>query len=492
MTLNGRRQVTQCHAGCAGPHAWTTISQVDYLPVFLDLRHRLTVVVGGGAVASRKVQLLLQAGARVRVVAPDLHPELVLDRDAGRIEARTVAFEPSHLDGAMFVIAATNLPEVNSAVAAAGSARGIFVNAVDDSSASSCIMPAIVDRSPIIVAIGSSGQSPTLARRVRTQLEALLPARLGELARLAGRARARVQQALPDIEQRRRFWDRLFAGSVASKVFAGNDAEAEALLDAQLAAPASVPRGEVYLIGAGPGDPDLLTLRALQLLQQSDVVLYDRLVSAAVLDRARRDAERIYVGKESGRHRVTQQRIHALLLEHAGRGRRVARLKGGDPFIFGRGGEEIDALVAAGIPVVVVPGITAALGAAASAGLPLTQRGLAQSVTFVTAQGEDAELLDWRALAAPGQTVVFYMGVSQLPRIVGHLLAHGAPASRPVAIVERATLPEQRVLAATLRDIVGRAQSAGAAAPALLLVGEVAGRATAAALEIAARRTGNA
>jgi len=465
---------------------------MDYLPVFLDLRERLTLVVGGGAVALRKVELLLSAGARVRVVAPALHPELALYRDAGRIEVRNTAFEPQHLDGAALAIAATDRTEVNHAVAAAGAARGIFVNVVDDGSASSCIMPAIVDRSPIIVAIGSSGQSPTLVRRVRTQLEALLPSRLGELARLAGRARARVQQALPDIERRRRFWEQLFAGSIASKVFAGHEREAEALLDAQLASAGAPQRGEVYLIGAGPGDPDLLTLRALQLLQQSDVVLYDRLVSDAVLDRVRRDAECVYVGKESGQHRVTQQRIHALLLEYAGRGLRVARLKGGDPFIFGRGGEEIDALVAAGIPVVVVPGITAALGAAASAGLPLTQRGLAQSVTFVTAQGEGAEQLDWRSLAAAGQTVVFYMGISQLPRIVGHLLAHGAPRSRPAAVIERATLPEQRVLAGTLHDISERARAANAVAPALLLVGEVAGRAAGMVPLIASLGTGNA
>jgi len=465
---------------------------MDYLPVFLDLRERLTVVVGGGAVALRKVELLLRAGARVRVVAPRLHPELVLYRDAGRIEVRNLAFEAGQLEGAALVIAATDRMDVNHAVAAAGSARGVFVNVVDDGSASSCIMPAIVDRSPIIVAVGSSGQSPTLVRRVRTQLEALLPARLGDLARMAGRARARVQQALPEIERRRRFWDQLFAGSIASKVFAGNEAEAEALLEAQLASATSPPRGEVYLIGAGPGDPDLLTLRALQLLQQSDVVLYDRLVSEAVLDRVRRDAECVYVGKESGKHRITQQRIHALLLHYAARGLRVARLKGGDPFIFGRGGEEIDALMAAGIPVIVVPGITAALGAAASAGLPLTQRGLAQSVTFVTAQGEGAEQLDWRSLAAPGQTVVFYMGISQLPRIVGHLLAHGAPASRPVAVIERATLPEQRVLPGTLQDIIERARAAGAVAPALLMVGEVAGRAASAVAEKVSTGTSNA
>ena len=453
---------------------------MDYLPVFLNLRNQLALVVGGGAVATRKVEMLLKAHARVRVVAPRLHAELSLYRDAGRIEHLACEFEPRQLDGALFAIAATDRIEVNHAVAAAGAARGIFVNVVDDTSASSAVMPAIVDRSPLLVAIGTSGQSPTLARRVRAQLEALLPERLGELVRLAGAARERVQRALPDIDQRRRFWDQLFAGSIASKVYAGSTREAEALLETELRAAAAGthrPSGEVYLIGAGPGDPDLLTLRALQLLQQSDVVLYDRLVSPAVLERVRRDAERIFVGKQSGRHRVTQERIHALLLEYAGRGLRVARLKGGDPFIFGRGAEELDLLRRAGIPVIVVPGITAALGAAASAGLPLTQRGVAPSVTFVTATGEGAEGLDWRSLAAPLQTVVFYMGVAQLPRIVELLRAHGAAAERPVAIVEKATLPGQRVIGGCLGDICAQAQQAQVAAPALLIVGEVARRA---------------
>jgi uroporphyrin-III C-methyltransferase/precorrin-2 dehydrogenase/sirohydrochlorin ferrochelatase len=453
---------------------------MDYLPVFLNLRDKLALVVGGGAVASRKVELLLKAHARVRVVAPRLHSDLALYRDAGRIGHLACEFEPRHFDGVMFAIAATDSSEVNQAVASAGAARGIFVNVVDDGDASSAVMPAIVDRSPLLVAIATSGQSPTLARRVRAQLEALLPERLGELARLAGSARERVQRALPDIQQRRRFWDSLFAGSIASKVFAGSTREARELLDAELRAAADgtrQPRGEVYLIGAGPGDPDLLTLRALQLLQQSDVVLYDRLVSPAVLERVRRDAERIFVGKESGQHRVTQERIHSLLLEYAGRGLRVARLKGGDPFIFGRGGEELDLLQRAGIPVIVVPGITAALGAAAAAALPLTQRGLAPSVTFVTATGDGAERLNWRSLAAQLHTVVFYMGVAQLPRIVELLRAHGAEADRPAAIVERATLPGQRVIAGSLGDITALAHGAQVAAPALLIVGEVARRA---------------
>ncbi len=455
---------------------------MDYLPVFLDLRGRTVLVVGGGAVAMRKVELLLRAHAQVRVVAPRLHPELALYRDAGRIQHLPEAFQSRHIEGVALAIAATDSPEVNLAVAAAGRTRGIFVNAVDDSAASSCIMPAIVDRSPVLVAIGSSGQSPTLARRVRAQIEALLPEGLGELARLVGRVRERIAHALPDLEHRRQFWDRLFDGNIASLVYAGQLREAETLLDGELARTAraaSLPgrSGEVYLIGAGPGDPDLLTLRALQLLQRADVILYDRLVSDAVLARTRRDALRLCVGKQSGQHRITQQRIHELMLEHAARGLRVARLKGGDPLIFGRGGEEIEVLQAAGIPVFVVPGITAALGAAAAARMPLTHRGLAQSLTFVTAMGEGADALDWRALAAPCQTVVFYMGVAQLPRIVANLRAQGAPATRPAAVIERASLPGQRVVCASLAAIAERAAHARIAAPAMLIVGDVAARA---------------
>ncbi|MGH8207118.1 MAG: siroheme synthase CysG, partial [Steroidobacteraceae bacterium] len=440
---------------------------MDYLPVFLDLAGRGVLVVGGGAVALRKVELLVQARARVRVAAPRLLAELVRARETGRIEHIAAPFEPRQLDSMVLAIAATDRPEVNRAVAAAGAARGIFVNVVDDAEASSFIMPAIIDRSPVLIAVGTAGNSPTLARRLRAQLEAALPGRLGELAVLAGRMRARVRAALPDPQRRQQFWERLFGGSIASQVLAGQGETAAAMMEAELEtlrAAAEVTaintggtgpavRGEVYLIGAGPGDPDLLTLRAQQLLQQADVVLYDRLVSEAVLGRVRREATRVYVGKESGRHRITQERIHALLLEHAQRGLRVARLKGGDPFIFARGGEEIEVLRRAGVAVIVVPGITAALGAAASIGLPLTQRGLAQSVTFVTAMGEGAEALDWRSLAAPLQTVVFYMGVAQLPRIVERLLAHGAPGDRPAVIVERATMPSQRLLAATLSQI---------------------------------------
>jgi uroporphyrin-III C-methyltransferase / precorrin-2 dehydrogenase / sirohydrochlorin ferrochelatase len=475
---------------------------MDYLPVFLDLAGRRVLLVGGGEVALRKATLLLEARARVCIVAPALHVELARLREEGRLEHLGRAFAPGDLAGAVFVVAATDRAEVNQAIAAAAAAHGLFVNVVDDAASSSAILPAIVDRSPVVLAVSTGGHSPTLARQLRARLEALLPERLGALARFAGRLRERVRRALPDERRRVRFWEQVLESSIASQVLAGQEPAAEAQLLAQLPAPptampadaqapvqpqspapaaapgaAAPARGEVYLIGAGPGDPDLLTLRAQQLLQQADVVLYDRLVSEPVLARARREALRVFVGKESGRHRVTQERIHTLMLEYASRGLRVARLKGGDPFVFGRGGEEMQVLRAAGVPVTVVPGITAVLGAAASAGLSLTQRGLSQAVTLVTAMGEGAESLDWRALAAPMQTVVFYMGVAQLPRITERLRAHGAPDSRPVAIVEQATLPRERLVVGTLATIAAQASAAAIGAPALLIVGEVAARA---------------
>ena len=453
---------------------------MDYLPVFLNLRARPAVVVGGGRVAARKVDLLLRSGASVTVVAPELHEELSQREARGELRHVAERFAPSHLDGASLVIAATSLREVNAAVSAAARARQIPVNVVDDAELSTFVFPAIIDRSPVIVAVGSSGQSPVLARRVREQIEALLPARLGALARFMGDRRKAVQQALAPAE-RRPFWERVIGGIVGSRVLAGevasaaHDFERELLASSQPSDAAAEAHGlgEVYLIGAGPGDPDLLTLRAVQLLQQADVVLYDRLVSDAVLDRARRDAERIFVGKEAGNHHLAQARIHELMIHHARLGRRVARLKGGDPFIFGRGGEEVEVLAAHGIPYVVVPGITAAVGAAAAAGIPLTHRRLAQSVTFATGHTLDDETLDWSSLARSHHTVVFYMGVAHLPRIVGRLLAAGADPTHPVAIVERATLADQRVLRGSLEDIVRIARTAKVEPPALLILGDV-------------------
>jgi len=350
---------------------------------------------------------------------------------------------------------------------------------VDSAELSTFIFPAIIDRSPIVVAVSSGGAAPVLARRVREQIEALLPERLGALARFLGERRAAVARVVGALA-RRAFWERIIGGRTASEVLAGNEPAADRAFASELQSPASAP-GEVYLIGAGPGDPDLLTLRALQLLQQADVILHDRLVPAAILERARRDAERIFVGKETGDH-AQQQRINALLVELARAGKRVARLKGGDPFVFGRGGEEAEALAAHGIPCRIVPGITAALGAAAAGSIPLTHRRLAHSVTFVSGHAAVDDSLDWRALARPQQTVVFYMGVAQLAHIVARLRAAGAAAELPVAIVERATLPQERVLRAPLAGIAALALRERVAAPALLIVGEV----TAAAVSAAA------
>jgi uroporphyrin-III C-methyltransferase/precorrin-2 dehydrogenase/sirohydrochlorin ferrochelatase len=453
---------------------------MDYLPVFLDLRGKRVLLVGGGAVAARKAALLLEAGAHLRIVSPERCTELAQLCERPGVRYLAAGFEPAQLDDCVFAIAATDDAAVNQQVAAAGRAARIFVNAVDDPASSSCLMPSIVDRSPVIVAIGTGGATPTLARRLRARIESLLPDRIGELARAASNRRAQVRAALPTLELRQRFWEDFFDSALAHRLLAGSVSEADAAadfnaqIDAALAGGALPRAGVVWMIGAGPGDPDLLTLRAQQLLQQCDVVLYDRLVPAAVLARVRRDAERVFVGKQPGQHRTTQQRIHELLIAHARRGRRVARLKGGDPLVFARGGEELAALTQAGISVIVVPGVTAALGAASAARIPLTHRGAAQSVCFVTAMGEAAAALDWRALAAPLQTVVFYMGVSQLPQIVARLLEHGAPPRRPAAIVEHATLPGQRVIAGTLDGIAAQAEAAAVGAPALLIVGDVA------------------
>jgi uroporphyrin-III C-methyltransferase/precorrin-2 dehydrogenase/sirohydrochlorin ferrochelatase len=470
---------------------------MDYLPVFLRLERQPVVVVGGGAIALRKVSLLLKAHAEVTVIAPLLNAPLAALAARGELRHIGAAFSPSHVGDAVAVIAATDDAAVNTAVSQAARERRIPVNVVDDAALSTFIFPAIIDRAPILVAVSSAGHAPVLARRVRAQIEALLPARLGALARFMGERRRELRRALGALA-RRRFWERIASGPVASRVLAGDEpgaarAYARELLSSQLPTPPATRgsgRGEVYLIGAGPGDPDLLTLRALQLLQQADVILYDRLVNPQVLERARRDAELIFVGKRHGEHRQ-QEDIHELLLRHARAGKRVARLKGGDPFIFGRGGEELEALAAHDIPCTVVPGITAALGAAASAALPLTHRRLAHSVTFVNGhQGEGDALHDWRFFADPQHTVVFYMGLGHLPELVMRLRAAGAAPSHPAALISQATLPGQQILRGTLAGIVAQARVQQVAAPAVLIVGNIAAFAATESLSEYAAATG--
>ena len=454
---------------------------MDYLPIFLRVQDRLAVVIGGGAVAARKAELLLKCGAQVRLVAPELAPgtrELLRHHAAAKTMSHLCApFDATHLEGAALVIAATDSAAVNAQVSQAARSRGVPVNVADDAEHSDFILPAIVDRSPLIVAVSSAGTTPVLARRVREQIEALLPGGLGLLARFAGRQRDRVNRELAPA-LRRPFWEGFFGSTatVQRLALAHPDETAQHAFDAQLqdfSQRRDTRSGEVYLIGCGPGDPDLLTLRALQLLQQADVLLYDRLVAPAILDRARREATRVFVGKDVGDATLAQDRINDLLVEHARRGLKVARLKGGDPLIFGRGGEEIAALARHGIAVTVVPGITAALGAAAYAQIPLTLREVSQSVTFAPGHVAVADTLDWPALARPGHTVVFYMAMAQLAGLTERLQQAGAPPDRPVALVAQATLPTQRVVHGKLADIAETARSGGFGAPALLFMGDV-------------------
>jgi uroporphyrin-III C-methyltransferase/precorrin-2 dehydrogenase/sirohydrochlorin ferrochelatase len=453
---------------------------MDYFPIFLRLANEPVLVVGGGEVAARKIDLLLRTQARVTVVAPELIASLAAKLAEGVIRHVPGDFQPELLDGMRLAIAATDKPSVNAWVAHQAERRNIPVNVVDDRDLSRFIMPAIVDRSPVVVAVGSSGDAPVLTRRLREKLESFLPQRLGDLARLAGKLRPAVKARLEHASTRRRFWENFFDGSIAADVLSGReDASGRGVLDRigvslSRFARQSKFEGEVTLVGAGPGDPGLLTLRALRALQNADVILYDRLVSPEVLDLARRDAERIYVGKAAGAHHVSQEDTNALLVKLAKAGKRVCRLKGGDPFIFGRGGEELEALAAEGIRFEVVPGVTAAAGCAAYAGIPLTHRDYAQALTFVTGHCKgEADNIDWSALSRPGHTVVFYMGLNQLGNIVARLLEHGAPPTRAAAIVEQGTRATQRVLTATLSDLVQKAAEARVESPALLIVGEV-------------------
>lgn len=449
-----------------------TTNRWPYFPIFLDLAGRSVLLVGGGEVGLRKARLLSNAGAQINVVSSSLHPDV-----AALDSVRWVGhdFAPEQLVGVSLCIAATDDAAVNRQVAAAATAAGVWVNVVDDPLHSRFITPSIIDRSPLLVAIGSAGQAPVLARRLREQIEALLPFRLGDLARLMGAARERVKAARP-AAQRRAFWERFLDSPAASAVLSGETEVAEALLTEQLADTPSMV-GEVWLVGAGPGDPDLLTFKALRLMQTCDVVLYDRLVPDAILDLVRRDAERVFVGKRKDQHTVPQGEINAELLKRAQAGQRVLRLKGGDPFMFGRGGEEIAPLAAAGVPFTVVPGITAASGCAAYAGIPLTHRDHAQTVIFVTGHARaDGQLnLPWDSLARRGQTVVVYMGRSTLDQLCAQFVAHGLPGDWPCALVISGTQPSQQVIVSTLSAMPGVVAGSESEGPSLLIVGEVVG-----------------
>ncbi|AIM20363.1 uroporphyrinogen-III C-methyltransferase [Serratia sp. OLHL2] len=448
---------------------------MDYLPIFADLKQRPVLVVGGGDVAARKVSLLQRAGAEIRIVAQSLSPELEQQRQQGRVLWLGKTFDPQQLDDVFLAIAATDDNALNAAVFAEADKRRVLANVVDDQPRCSFIFPSIIDRSPLVVAVSSSGQAPVLARLLREKLEALLPASLGLMAQVAGRWRGQVKQRLASIGERRRFWENTFGGRFATLVANGQTAQAERQLEQDLhrfAAGDEGTQGEIALVGAGPGDVGLLTLRGLQVMQQADVVLYDHLVSGEILDLVRRDAERICVGKRAGAHSVIQEETNRLLVELAQQGKRVVRLKGGDPFIFGRGGEELQVAAAAGIPFQVVPGVTAAAGATAYAGIPLTHRDHAQSVTFITGHCRpDGDGLDWADLARARQTLAIYMGTMKAADISQRLIAHGRDAATPVAVISRGTRADQQVQIGTLEQLEYLAQRAPL--PALLVIGEV-------------------
>ena len=469
----------------SGPGAWRSASvpplrlrpmSERLFPIFADLRDHAVLVVGGGAVARRKVEALLEAGARVRVGAPRLESDLARLAASGVIAHLEGTFQPDWLHEVWLAIAATDDVDVNRAVAAAGSARRVLVNVVDDASLSAFHVPAIVRRGALQIAISSAGAAPMLARALREKLETELDDSLGALTALLATWRERIRRRLPDLAARRGFFSRLLSGPVPTRLRQGDTRGARRALIAELVGAQAKTAGRVALVGAGPGDPGLLTLRALRLLNEADVILYDRLVSPEVLALARRDAERVEVGKRvGGDHHATQARIHELMLQHARAGRFVVRLKGGDPFVFGRGGEELEVLRAAGIPFEVAPGITAALACAAYAGVPLTHRELSQSVRFITAHGKDvSNSPDWSALAQERQTLAIYMGVAGLDQLQRELIAHGRDPATPFALVENGSRREQRVIVGALRELRARAEAHAVESPALLILGEVA------------------
>ena len=449
---------------------------MDYFPIFLNIKNQPCLVVGGGEVATRKIGMLLQAHARVSVVAPELCPSLRELADKGQIKFHQARFIPEFLDEAVLVIAATDDSVVNAEVSAAARQLRIPVNVVDSPELCSFIMPSVIDRSPIVIAISSCGAAPVLARTLRARLETLIPHTYGRLGHLAGTFREKVKKHFVRPGDRRLFWEKIFQGPVAEMVFAGQDQAAKEALEKALQAESgdTLPRGEVYLVGGGPGNPDLLTFRALRLMQQAEVVVYDHLVAPAILEMARRDAERIYVGKERNNHTMRQESINELLVNLAKEGKRVLRLKGGDPFIFGRGGEEIETLAAHGVPFQVVPGITAASGVSAYAGIPLTHRDYAQSCAFVTGHLKDGSVnLDLSGIAKTNQTIVIYMGLLGLPQLCLELVKHGLPITTPAAIVQQGTTIKQKVITGTLENLPTLAVEAHLKPPTLIIVGDV-------------------
>lgn len=448
---------------------------MDYLPLFFKLTNQKVLLVGGGNIALRKAKLLCRAGAHVTVISHKICDDLqdLLDENQG--SAIVGEYHAALLDDKILVIAATDDNPLNERVHFDAVEKNIPVNVVDSPKLCTFVFPAIVDRSPVVIGISSGGSAPVLARLLRARLETWIPKSYGKLASIANHFRDQVKETFSTVNHRRVFWENVLQGQIAEKVFAGRDEEAAEMIADKLANEDPEHQvGEVYLVGGGPGDPELLTFKALRLMQQADVVLYDALVSPEVLDLCRRDADLIFVGKKRDNHAVPQEGINELLVKHAKLGQRVVRLKGGDPFIFGRGGEELQTLKEHNIPFQVVPGITAASACSTFAGIPLTHRNYAQSVKFVTGQLKNRTTdLNFNELVHPNQTVVFYMGLHTLPQLAAKMIEHGKPASTPAAIISRGTSADQKVLTGTLETLPQLQEEAQLPAPALIIVGEV-------------------
>ena len=448
---------------------------MEHLPIFINLKQKPVLVVGGGDIALRKINLLIKAQASVNCLSPlfcDGIASLSADKSVNLIQK---SFEPDDIKNYSIIIASTDDSLVNSSISELAKKANIPVNVVDSPELSSFIMPSIVDRSPVIIAVSSAGKAPVLARIIRAKLETVIPSAYGLLAEIAGEYRQKVKNRFSNIKDRRAFWESAFSGVIAEKVFSGRINEARGDIEEQLENSVEIDLGEVYLVGAGPGDPDLLTFKALRLVQQADVVLYDRLVSKGVMELVRRDSELIYVGKKGGSDESTRQEdINEQLVKLAKSGKRVCRLKGGDPFIFGRGGEEIESLSEHGIPFQVVPGITAASGCSSYAGIPLTHRDYSQSCRFVTAHLKNGTTnLPWEEFVIDQQTIVFYMALSGANYICQKLMEHGMDKNMPIAIIEKGTMPEQKVYISSLTKLPDLLAKENIHAPTLMIVGEV-------------------
>lgn len=451
---------------------------MEHLPIFLNVKGRRTLVVGSGVTAARKADLLLRAGSDVTIVSPEIGEELSQLRASYEFTHKSSALAAEDLQGCLVVFACSSDDAVNQRLCKFAADAGIMVNVADNAENCDFTMPAVVDRTPLLIAISTGGSSPLLTRMLKARFETTIPAAYGRLAEFAGSYRDRIKAMVPDLTRRRRFWESMISGPVAEHLFSSQVEEADLLMENLLDEAAKEgdqpPVGEVYLVGTGPGDPDLLTFRALRLMQQADVVLYDRLIGEGILNLVRRDAERIYVGKLTNDHSVPQEEIGNMLIRLARQGKRVLRLKGGDPFVFGRGGEEIEALSENGVTFQVIPGVTAAVGCASYSGIPLTHRDHAQGCMFVTGHEKDGKLnLNWKSLIQPRQTVVVYMGLSSMAAITKGFIANGADPATPAAVIENGTRAGQRVITGTLESLSEQTAVAGIKSPALIIIGGV-------------------